>query len=269
MKDMIFARILRWWRGLRYPGTLVSDPVWSMLVEGEVKRFGLDAEEIERLRKLTGLFLRKKVINGAGGQPIGEYERSLIAATACLMILELDFSWFDGWVEVIVYPDEFIVDAVETDQAGVVHEGRSVRSGESWGRGPVILSWGDIVARAGEDVEDDYNVILHEFAHKLDMRSGAANGMPPLHAGMAPKEWTRAFEEAFARLQEQIERGSPTVIDPYGAEEPAEFFAVVSEQFFERPEVLKRFEPDLYGQLKRFYRQDPASRSAHRPRDLM
>jgi len=260
-------RIHRWWRGLRDPATLVPDPVWSTLVDGELKRFALDAEELGRVRKLTGQFLRKKVINGAGGQQVGDYERSLIAATACLLILRLDISWYDGWVEVIVYPDEFIVQGRKIDQAGVVHEGPSIRSGESWGRGPVILSWRDIAARmeAEPDVEDDYNVILHEFAHKLDMQNGAANGMPPLHADMEPEEWTRTFEEAFERLQRQLERGEPTAIDPYGAEEPAEFFAVVSEQFFELPGVLKRFEPALYDQLRRFYRQDPASRALRIP----
>lgn len=258
--NRIVTRIRRWWRGLRDPATLVSDQVWTSLVQGELRRFGLDAGELARLRELTGRFLRRKRVNGAGGQQIGDYERTLIAATACLAILELDIGWYDGWVEVIVYPDEFIVQGTEVDEAGVVHEGSSIRSGEAWGRGPVVLSWRDAVARGDEDMPDDYNVILHEFAHKLDLRSGAANGMPPLHVGMDPKEWQRAFEEAFARLRQQIEHGEPTDIDPYGAEDPAEFFAVVSEQFFELPDVMKRYEPALYEQLKKFYRQDPARR---------
>ncbi len=141
----------------------------------------------------------------------------------------------------------------------MVHEHLAELGGESWGRGPLVLSWGDVVSAAGAG-GIGYNVILHEFAHKLDMLNGSADGLPPLHKGMVLSQWTRVFQGSFERLTAEAARGERSLLDPYGAESPGEFFAVVSEAFFETPDAVTAFEPALYDQLRQFYRQDPLSR---------
>ena len=205
------------------------------------------------------MFLIRKTINGAGGLDVNDYMRAVIAAQACLLILKLDLDYYDGWVEVIVYPDAFIVSREVRDEMGVVHKKRSVLGGEAWGRGPLILSWKD--ARPNKHSHaDGSNVILHEFAHKLDMLDGGADGTPPLHPDMELDIWIDSFTYTYKQLREQIERHEHSEIDPYAAENPAEFFAVVSEEFFCVPEQLHQYHADIYQQLCLFYRQDPLQR---------
>ncbi len=185
--------------------------------------------------------------------------RTVIAAEACLLILNLGLEFYEGWHEIIVYPDSFVVAREGQDEAGVIHKQHALLGGEAWGRGPVILAWED--CRPGANPHGPgSNVILHEFAHKLDMLNGAANGMPPLHADMDRAVWARIFTRADAELHLQISRYQATHIDAYGAESPAEFFAVVSEEFFERPGHIHTWYPELYQQLSLFYRQDPLKR---------
>jgi len=213
-----------------------------------------------RLRMLAGEFLEQKTIAGAGGLAVDAPMAIAIAAQACLPILELGLEAYRGWQTVIVYPDTFLVDRQQVDEAGVLHESRQELAGESWEQGPVVLSWGDI-ARAGPGGDLDGAIILHEFAHKLDMLSRGPNGMPPLHRGMQPSAWTEAFSAAYATLCAAVDAGGETAIDPYAAESPGEFFAVLTEEFFEAPECLAATFPAVYGQLSLFYRQDPASAS--------
>ena len=221
----------------------------------------LTQQEQHCLRKLTSLFLHEKAFSGAGGLQVDKSMQVIIAAQACLLILNLDLDYFDGWSEIIVYPDTFVVTREEYDASGLVHETRRTLGGEAWGRGPVILSWED--ARPGAHPHGSAsNVILHEFAHKLDMLNGAANGMPPLHAGMVRENWTAALSQAYGSLYHQVERHHHTAIDPYAAENPAEFFAVLSEVFFEDPSHLHHLYPEVYRQLSLFYRQDPEQRMA-------
>jgi hypothetical protein len=182
-----------------------------------------------------------------------------IAAQACLPILNLGLDYYAGWVSVIVYPDEFVPEYEFMDEDGVVHQVREPMIGESWERGPVILSGAD-VERSGE--HDGVNVVLHEFAHKLDMLNGAPDGFPPLHREMDRVAWIQAFSGAFDDFSAKVESDAETVIDPYAAESPAEFFAVVSEAFFEIPHILLREYPEVYRQLAEFYRQDPAVRTS-------
>lgn len=187
--------------------------------------------------------------------------RVYIAAQACLLIMNLDLDYFRGWSEVIVYPDSFVIQREEYDDIGVVHETRRTLAGEAWGRGPVILSWSD--ARPGlRPYGSASNVVLHEFAHKLDMLNGVANGMPPLHNNMVREDWTASLSEAYENLYNQLERHHHTAIDPYAAENPAEFFAVLTEVFFEQPGLLHNLYPQVYGQLSMFYRQDPLRRDS-------
>ncbi len=145
------------------------------------------------------------------------------------------------------------------DEDGIVHQVREPMSGESWLAGPVILSWADAALRDGGPA---YNVVIHEFAHKLDMLNGDANGFPPLHPGMDHREWSVAFGAAYEDFRGRVERREPTAIDSYAAENPGEFFAVLSEVFFETPGVVLGEYPDVYRQLSAFYRQDPAARMA-------
>ncbi len=209
-----------------------------------------------RLRALAGEFLQAKVFTGARGQAIDDALRVAIAAEACLPVLALGLRWYRGWREIIVYPGSFVVEHEVEDSAGVVHRERRVLGGEAWDRGPVILAWEDV--RPDADLRrQGVSLVLHEFAHKLDMQSGTANGRPPLHPGMDPRRWAEVLSRAYARLQSEAEWGGG-FIDPYGAESPAEFFAVASEHFFLAPEALQREAPELYGQLRLFYRQDPA-----------
>ncbi|HUL40918.1 MAG TPA: M90 family metallopeptidase, partial [Burkholderiales bacterium] len=183
----------------------------------------------------------------------------VIAAQACLLILNLGLDYYRDWVEVIVYPGDFMPRHEYTDEDGVVHVEREPMQGEAWLQGPVILSWEAVQSGA----EDGVNVVLHEFAHKLDMLNGDTDGFPPLHEDMSREAWMLDFSKAYRDFCARIERGERTAIDPYAAESPAEFFAVLSEVFFETPQVLKRIYADVYFQLSRFYRQDPALRMMH------
>ncbi|HYX65809.1 MAG TPA: M90 family metallopeptidase [Burkholderiales bacterium] len=206
-----------------------------------------------KLRQLALLFLAEKQFVGAHGLALTDEMRVSIAAQACLPILELGLDWYSGWTGIVVYPGDFRVRRETVDEAGVVHEWDDALAGEAMPGGPVVLSW-DATAH------DPYmNVVIHEFAHKLDMRNGEADGMPPLHAGMDRRAWREALEQAYEGFCDAVERGRNTWLDPYAAEHISEFFAVITEAFFEDGRETRRRYPDLYEQLKRFYRQDPAA----------
>ena len=239
------------------PNQMWSDTVAKIPV---VER--LSEPEQDRLRKLATVFLHQKTINGADGFVIEDTVRIVIAAQACLLILNLDIDHFKGWHEVIVYPSSFVATHREIDQTGLVSERRKGLSGEAWLRGPVILSWTDVTANLMH-CRPGSNVVLHEFAHKLDMLNGVANGMPPLHREMAIKSWTDTLSDAFATLNRHIESHHPLSVDSYAGTNPAEFFAVFSEVFFEQPLILNTHYPDVYDQFRAYYRQDPLIGQAH------
>ena len=246
----------RRWAAAQLRRSRIPFGIWHQATAGLGALDHLDAVGRARLRALAGQFLRDKALTGVGGLRLDGVMRVHIAAQACLPVLELGLGWYDDWYEVVVYPDSFLVEHEEVDEAGVVHRRRRSLAGEAWGRGPLVLAWAEI-----ENPPHGGNVILHECAHKLDMRNGAANGFPPLHRGMSREAWTRTFSEAFDHMRYRLAHHHATPIDPYGAESPAEFFAVLSETFFEAPEVLVAECPAVYGQLKLFYRQDPARRT--------
>jgi Mlc titration factor MtfA (ptsG expression regulator) len=205
-----------------------------------------------KLRDLVLLFLADKEFAGAHGIQVTDEMRVAIAAQACLPILELGLDWYAGWHGIVVYPGDFRVRRREMDEDGVVHEWDDDLAGEAMPGGPVVISW-DAAAH------DPYmNVVIHEFAHKLDMANGPADGRPPLHPGMDARAWAAAFDEAYQGFCDALERRRDTWLDPYAAEHPSEFFAVISEAFFEDPAETKRRYPAVYEQLKLFYRQDPA-----------
>jgi Mlc titration factor MtfA (ptsG expression regulator) len=234
---------------------------------------GLQPADEERLRALSAQFLAGKHFSGTHGLEISPRMRVEIAAQACILVLELGIEWYEGWSEIIVYPSQFAPEREEVDEAGVVHLTNDAMAGEAWLGGPVILSYEDVALTADEELRvAGYNVVIHEFAHKLDMRNGDPNGFPPLHADMSSKAWRKAFAGAFEdftrrveaaeRLpQRQMQRALDALpVDPYAAENASEFFAVLSEAFFETPEILAPAYPAAYEQLRLFYRQDPAAR---------
>jgi Mlc titration factor MtfA (ptsG expression regulator) len=234
----------------------IPDVVWSAALAAHPLLAALEPAALARLRELALLFLHEKRIEPAVGFSLDEQMRVRLAALACVPILKLGLDCYDGFAAVIVYPDEFVVrDREYVDEAGVVHTGDDVLSGEAWEQGPVILSWPDIQASAqGEG----YNVVAHEFAHKLDMLDGEADGIPPLHAGMRVPEWRAAFDAAHEDLLERMDRGEEPWLDPYAAQDPAELFAVCAELFFDVPRELLAHYPDVYSQLCAYFRQDPA-----------
>jgi Mlc titration factor MtfA (ptsG expression regulator) len=220
----------------------------------------LSEHELARLRDCVVLFLHDKAFSAAAGLELAQDMRLNIATQACVLILNLDLDYYRGWSEIIVYPAQFLPRHQYTDENGVVHETAHPHMGEAWLRGPVVLSWDDVNAT---DYPDGVNVVIHEFAHKLDMLNGDANGFPPLHADMSRREWVAALRAAYENFCARVDAGEDTLIDPYASESPGEFFAVLSEVFFEAPDLLRAEYPAVYDQLRRFYRQDPAARLGH------
>ena len=235
----------------------------------------LTAEENRRLRLIASDFLSRKIISGAAGLEIDEQMRIQLAAQACILILDLDVDYYDGWREIIIYPGQFAKTHDVVDEFGVVHTTRDPLAGEAWLGGPVVLSYADVAhTENAVDRGDGYNVVIHEFAHKLDMLTGEANGYPPLHRGMSKETWKRAFLAAYLAFCKQVDEADANArrdggaaldalsIDPYASTNPAEFFAVISEVFFEMPENVFDAFPAVYQQLKAFYKQDPMARRA-------
>ncbi len=263
-----------WLRGAGGSRTVAIDErLWREGTAPWLFMRGLGAEEEARLKATCERFLARKRFSGAHGLEVTDLMQVEIAAQAAILVLELGDDWYEGWSEVIVYPSQFVPEREVVDEAGVVHLTRDPMAGEAWLGGPVILSYEDVLL-AGDEAQRvaGYNVVIHEFAHKLDMRNGDANGFPPLHADMPVAEWRRAFAEAYADFVARVEAAErlPAAraqaaldalpLDPYAAESPGEFFAVASEAFFETPEALAGAYAAVYGQMRRFYRQDPLAR---------
>ena len=251
--------IRHWLRRRIINHSTISDEEWAQAFAALPLLKGLSDEEQQRLKELAVLLLHHKSFEGAQGLVLTQSMLLHIALQACLPILNLGLSAYDGWVSVIVYPSAFVPQHSYTDEAGIVHHGQSARSGEAWLRGPVILGWDE--AEEGGEL-DGHNVVIHEFSHKLDMLNGAADGFPPMHSGMKAQGWAEAFTTAYQHFEKHCQKVEYRNIDCYGASSPAEFFAVFSEIFFERPSLLREHYPEVYQQLKRYYRQDPLTRLA-------
>lgn len=248
-------RKIRKWRERRI---VARHPIPERLWQDALQRCSparrLGASDQASLRVLATLFLQRKSLEPTEGLQLNDADRVLLATHACVPILKLGLDWYDGWHSVIVYPDAFIPRRQQVDAAGVVHQSDAVLAGEAWGRGPVILSWANVLNIGGKI---DHNVVIHEMAHKLDMLNGATNGFPPLHRKMDRRMWSQVFSAAWNRLKEQQASGAALPINAYALESPAEFFAVASEHFFEAPAGLLECLPDVYRQLEQFYRQHP------------
>jgi Mlc titration factor MtfA (ptsG expression regulator) len=206
----------------------------------------------QQLHGLINVFLSEKRFIGCGGQPITEIIRLTTAGQACMLLLNRKTRFFGHLRTIYVYPDTYVAHCLETDGMLMV-EGRSVRLGESWHRGPVVLAWND-VQRGARDMHDGFNVVLHEFAHQLDQENGDVNGTPVLKTEQDYARWQQVFEAEFRRLERF---GRRCVLDAYAFEDPAEFFAVATETFFEKPADLSAQAPDVYDQLKKYYKVNP------------
>jgi Mlc titration factor MtfA (ptsG expression regulator) len=238
----------------------ISDELWQETLNELPFIARLCDEDRQRLRLLTQRFLAEKEFTATGGLELDDAMCLAIAVQGCLLILNLGLEWYHGWVGIIVYPDEFVIPRSIEDEDGIIHEYDEVAAGEAWGGGPLLISWRD-VQLSGEG----YNVVLHEFAHKLDMRNGEADGIPPLPRDMLREEWEKTLFEAYEDFCDEVERaeqaGEETALDPYAAENPAEFFAVITEAYFEAPSMVKERYPLLYRLLAGFYRLDMLNQS--------
>jgi len=253
----MIAWLRDWLRRRKAARIEVSDAEWA-LAEARLPFLNhLGAADRVRLRKLVLQLLAEKQMTGARGLSLNPEIQLCIALQACLPILRLGLDWYRGWVGIVVYPGDFVIPRQEMDESGIVHEFDDAVLGEAWLGGPVLVSWSEHEGGIG-----GINVVVHEFAHKLDMLNGFADGLPPLHQGMSKTDWIDAFGRAFEdfgnRVANSATGGDDLALDPYAAEAPAEFFAVMSEAFFETPSLLVTEYPKVYEQLRLFYRQDPA-----------
>ncbi len=232
---------------------------WRQILRQRVPYFRkLPADLQLQLKKHIQVFLSEKSFVGCNGVVVTDEMRITIAAQACLLILNRPTDYYPDLRQILIYPNAFIVNKTETDNAGVLHQQRQILSGESWSQGQVILSWEDTVDGANV-VDDGHNVVIHEFAHQLDMQTGTANGAPLLKGREHYARWSGVLNEEFIRLQQRAKTGESSLLNPYGATNPAEFFAVASEIFFEQPRQLFTESPALYDELRIFYCVSPAT----------
>jgi MtfA peptidase len=255
----------RWWstlRKLRDERTLrrraIPDTLWQLTLARYPFLARRDAADQAALRDLSTLFLAHKEFTGAQGLEITDEIAVAVAAQACLPVLRLGLDAYAGFVGIVIHPDEVVAKREVMDEDGVVHRYDETLSGEAMEGGPVMLSWRD-VEEAGESAEWGYNVVVHEFAHVLDMADGEADGVPVLPDRAAREAWRRVLGEEFHDFCDRVDAGEDTLLDPYGAESVDEFFAVASEVFFVAPDELRLAHPQLYELLAGYYRQDPAA----------
>jgi MtfA peptidase len=254
-----------WWQRLRQRSEqravqrrAIPDDLWQLTLARYPFLARRDAADLAELRRLCSLFLDSKEFSGAHGLQVSDDMAVAIAAQACLPVLRLGLRPYDGFVGIVVHPDEVQVRREFVDDDGVVHEYDDVLAGEAMEGGPVMLSWSDISA-AGESADWGYNVVVHEFAHVLDMGDGLADGIPPLPGDAERRRWEAVLLADYEVFSGRVDAGEDTVLDPYGAESPEEFFAVASETFFVAPMDMRDEHPALYALLAGSYRQDPAA----------
>jgi MtfA peptidase len=257
----------RWWSARKERRSLqrraIGDALWQEVLAQLPFLAARSADDLARLRRMASLFLDRKEFTGAGGFVIDDATAVSVAAQACLPVLELGIEQYDGFVGIVMHADAVVAAREFTDEHGVVHEYDEVLAGEAMEGGPVMLSWADVRGRVcGVDAEEStsaYNVVIHEFAHVLDMRDGQPDGVPLLASSQEREAWLAVLMPEYDRFCERVVCGYETVLDAYAAESPDEFFAVASEGFFVTPRELKEEQPALYRLLASYYRQDPAA----------
>ena len=215
-----------------------------------------------RLDGLVQQFVAEKEFVGCRGLEVTLPMKLAVAAQACLLVLGRSARLYEDLYSILIYPAAFLVPEEHRDEAGVVHQHERALAGQAWDTHRIILSWDDVIAGAAAP-DDGFNVVYHEFAHYLDAEAGIVNGAPFLGEARNYERWSRVMQHEFAKLREADARGEPTVLDPYGAENPGEFFAVATEAFFELPRELQTEHAELYGELRNYFRLDPASWLPH------
>ena len=248
----------RWREGRTLERRAIPDALWQFtLARFPFLAYRSDAD-IARLRDMATLFLAAKEFTGTRGLAVDDEMAVAIAAQACVPVLELGLAWYDGFVGIVVHADAVIAQREFTDDDGIVHQYAEELTGEAMQGGPVMLSWTD-VDEAAESAELAYNVVIHEFAHVLDMCDGQADGVPPLANRLARENWLHVLTAEYGAFCDRLDADEDTLLDPYGAEAPEEFFAVASEAFFVAPLAFRAEHPRLYELLQDFFRQDPAT----------
>ena len=238
---------------------------WRAIVDRNVRYVALlSAADRAELEGHVNVFLAEKQFEGCNGLAITDEMRVTIAAQACILLLHRQTDDFSKLISILVYPSAYVASGEHHLEGGLMSDDPQVRLGESWVSGVVVLVWDSVRAGAG-DIHDAHNVVLHEFAHQLDQESGVSDGAPILPRRSMYVAWARVLGHDFAQLVKDTEHRHRTLIDAYGATNPAEFFAVATETFFEKPRQMKSKFPELYGQLQGFYQQDPAALSAPHP----
>lgn len=252
----------RWRRDRALRQRAIPDALWASTLATYPFLAALPATDAGRLRDLATVFLAEKEFSGAGGLEVDDAMAVAIAAQACLPVLELGIDGYDGFVGIVVHPDAVVAARETADDDGVVHTYDEELAGEAMDGGPVMLAWHD-VAEAGRSAADGYNVVIHEFAHVLDMKLGLTTGVgevEPTDATTERGRWQRAICEAWNDFADAVDDGVETFLDPYGATSPEEYFAVASEAFFVAPEAFEREHPVAYTLLRAVFRQDPLRR---------
>jgi Mlc titration factor MtfA (ptsG expression regulator) len=257
---------LRRWRRSRLRRTALGEARRQILEDRVAWVKQLPPGARRELEGLIQIFLAEKRFEGCGGLVVDDEMRVVIAAQACILLLGRDMDVYPGLYTILVYPQAYVA-RTRVSQRGIVTEGLSARVGEAWSRGSLVLAWDQVLRDAG-DIHDGHNVIFHEFAHLLDLQDGTADGTPLLPNRSRYLAWARILGDAYSDLTKRIEGHRPTVLDAYGASNPAEFFAVATECFFERSLSLERVYPALYHELRRFYRRDPAALERGEPERL-
>jgi Mlc titration factor MtfA (ptsG expression regulator) len=235
----------------------IPDALWRLTLARYPFLARRDAADLVELKRLSSLFLDRKEFSGAHGLQVSDDMAVAIAAQACLPVLRLGLNAYHGFVGIVVHADEVQVRREVVDDDGVVHEYDDVLAGEAMDGGPMMLSWRD-VGDAGETAEWGYNVVIHEFAHVLDMGDGIADGIPPLPGASERARWQQVLMRDYESFCGRVDAGEDTVLDPYGAQSPEEFFAVASEAFFVAPADFRAQHAALYELLAGYYRQRPA-----------
>ncbi len=238
----------------------ISHALWQSCIAELPFVAARPAEQQERLRRMASLFLDRKEFTGAQGFVVSDGIALAVAVQACLPVLELGLDHYDGFVGIVMHGDAVVAAREVIDDDGVVHAYDEELAGEAMAGGPLMLSWADVLPGAQADAPATaYNVVIHEFAHVLDMQDGQADGIPLLGSSAERRAWGEVLMADYDRFCERVVCGYETVLDPYAAESPDEFFAVASEAFFVTPQALKEEQPALYRLLASYYRQDPAS----------
>ncbi|MEJ6473548.1 M90 family metallopeptidase [Pseudoalteromonas piscicida] len=251
---------VRWQR--KYQDQSLSAPDKQVLLKYmPIYRNMTDADR-EQLEKHIIWFLGEKRVLGRDGLRVSRAMSLIIAADACLLVLKQSWPLYPNVKEILLYPSSYYAPQTSRDGAGLVSFHQTVRQGESWPGGTLVLSWHDVL-EGNRLPEDGHNLVFHEFAHQLDQQTGATNGTPTLPIGMSYQEWGRVLSKAYQHLKMQLSYNMPHAIHSYGATNEAEFFAVVTETFIEKPYELKQENPELYNLLKDYYQFEPRDWQRH------